>query len=336
MERVSVRKVQMTGGSTFIVSLPKDWVKAVQLKAGDEVTVIRRPDMKLLIAAKGRYTSNKVVVKCGNGSKDMVVREFVSYYTAGHSLITLVCPDMKTEERTYVKDQIRRRLLGAEVIEEDAEKISVQFLVGVNELSVSRTIARTATISYHMLKDVVKSLVDGDVDLASEVPVRDDEVDRFYFYVARQLSLSSLNQEILEEDGFSMTHIINIYAVARSIERVADHATRLANLVRDLLSDKLAVENLATLAESVIAIYRESTQAFIKKDKRSSQEILSSMDSFVPVFGEATKTAVTIPDVKSASSTVLALESLRRVYRYSIDIAESTVDMLAKDEPLRS
>lgn len=253
MERDSVRRVQVTGGSTFIVSLPKDWVKAVQLKAGDEVAVIRRPDMKLLIVPKTRYRSsaNRITIKCGNGNRDIVVRDFVSYYIAGHSLITLVCPNMRNDDRSYVKDQVRRRLLGAEVIEEDAEKFSVQFLVGVSELSVSKTIARTSTISYHMLKDAVRALSTGDVDLAGEVSARDDEVDRFYFYVARQLSMSSLNQEILEEDGFSMWHVINIYAVARSIERVADHATRLANLAQDAVKgDRRSRKSLKWLTRS--------------------------------------------------------------------------------------
>lgn len=60
------------------------------------------------------------------------------------------------------------------------------------------------------------------------------------------------------------------------------------------------------------------------------------MGTMASTFREVTQEAVSVPDVKSATALVLAMESLRRVYRYSIDIAESTVDMLAKDEPLRS
>ena len=33
------RKLQVTGGSTIIVSLPKDWIKANELKKGDVVSL---------------------------------------------------------------------------------------------------------------------------------------------------------------------------------------------------------------------------------------------------------------------------------------------------------
>ena len=35
MNRPILRKLQITGGSTFIVSLPKSWIKTLGLNAGD-------------------------------------------------------------------------------------------------------------------------------------------------------------------------------------------------------------------------------------------------------------------------------------------------------------
>ena len=47
--RPDFRKVQVTGGHSFVVSLPKNWVNDVGLHARDPVAVMVQPDSSLLI-----------------------------------------------------------------------------------------------------------------------------------------------------------------------------------------------------------------------------------------------------------------------------------------------
>ena len=42
-----VRKLQLTGGSTYIVSLPKGWVEKMGLKKGSKVNISQMDDMTL-------------------------------------------------------------------------------------------------------------------------------------------------------------------------------------------------------------------------------------------------------------------------------------------------
>ena len=44
-----IRSLQVTGGNTFIVSLPKGWVDALNLKPRDKVAIIEREDNSLAI-----------------------------------------------------------------------------------------------------------------------------------------------------------------------------------------------------------------------------------------------------------------------------------------------
>ncbi|HEY4657072.1 MAG TPA: AbrB/MazE/SpoVT family DNA-binding domain-containing protein, partial [Candidatus Bathyarchaeia archaeon] len=53
------RKLQMTGGASYTVSLPKEWVKEQGLKVGDVVAIIRGSDSSLTISAKDRIHSNQ-------------------------------------------------------------------------------------------------------------------------------------------------------------------------------------------------------------------------------------------------------------------------------------
>ena len=44
-----VRKIQYTGRSTYILSLPKKWISELQLKPGDSVTIARQINNSLSI-----------------------------------------------------------------------------------------------------------------------------------------------------------------------------------------------------------------------------------------------------------------------------------------------
>jgi phosphate uptake regulator len=44
-----LRKIQVTGGSTYIISLPKDWVDQMGLKRGSVVSISQKDDMTLTL-----------------------------------------------------------------------------------------------------------------------------------------------------------------------------------------------------------------------------------------------------------------------------------------------
>ena len=97
-----------------------------------------------------------------------------------------------------------------------------------------------AIIASGMVQDAVASLQSGDLSLAEEVSQRDDEVDRFYHFIVRQLNMAVRNRAIIEEVGLLAARDCLGYRLAvKSIERVADHAAGIARLVPSLRADAL-------------------------------------------------------------------------------------------------
>ena len=79
-----VRKIQFTGRSSYIVSLPKKWIEEMDLKAGDTVTVIRQVNNALLIlpntVTKSSKTGEAVVITSQNQTADSLKRMVISIY----------------------------------------------------------------------------------------------------------------------------------------------------------------------------------------------------------------------------------------------------------------
>ena len=333
MPKPIVRKLQLTGGSTYIISLPKTWVKEHSLKPGDEIEILLDNQARLILnprkSEKNERKEKKISLNCNKPDINFIIREIISYYMAGYSLLSVYCIKFSSEDREKIKDIIRNRLLGAEIIDEDSNSLTIQFLVNEKELPLAKSISRAANISYNMLRDSFKALLDGNKDLSKEIIDRDDDVDRFYFYIVRQLSLSVEYPEIIEEEKYNLTQLVNLYSVAKSIERVSDHSVRIIEQLP--IIEKLKEKELYDHGIEVAEFYKNSINSFNSKDKNLSHKIINKEFDLLSKNRVLAEKILNLNyDSKKIGSMLIILDSIKRVIRYSIDIAEATIDLLAK------
>ncbi len=83
-------------------------------------------------------------------------------------------------------------------------------------------IPRMAQMSQKMLKDALDAYTTLDISLAEQVCLNDDEVDNIYYQVFRELLTYMM------EDPKTISQATQLIFVARYLERVADHATNIA------------------------------------------------------------------------------------------------------------
>jgi len=86
-------------------------------------------------------------------------------------------------------------------------------------------IPRMAEIAQNMLKDGLSAYFKGDVELAKEVWLRDRTVDNLNKQIFRELLT------FMMEDPHTISRAIHLIFVSDNIERIADHATNLAERV---------------------------------------------------------------------------------------------------------
>jgi len=93
MNQVELRKLQMTGGASYTVSLPKDWVKEQGLKVGDVVAVMPRSDSSLTLVPHdkipaGQNRGSEIVVSpLKEQDKEQILRTVLAQYLAGYDVI---------------------------------------------------------------------------------------------------------------------------------------------------------------------------------------------------------------------------------------------------------
>ncbi len=83
-------------------------------------------------------------------------------------------------------------------------------------------IPRMVEVAVGMLKDSLDSFARGDVDLARDVIRRDDEEDRLKSQTFNELV------HLMQRDASMIQRGMDVILIARNLERIADHATNIA------------------------------------------------------------------------------------------------------------
>jgi phosphate uptake regulator len=330
------RKLQFTGGSTYIISLPKRWIDQNQLRKGS-VIKLREEEGGLLsiipsdtaVQQRSEEASIKVTAK---DAPDAVIRETVSAYLVGYNIIHIKGESQKqlsTRQRREIKSFSRNMLVGTEIVIDTPQELTLQVLLSYPELSVQSALRRMSIITASMQRDAMNALKELDYQQAKEVAITDNEVDRFNLYIIRQLKTAIQNPRIIKEIGLQNARdCLGYRLVTKSVERTADHAASIAENVL-LLKNKLEPEineKLEKMSNLAVSMFETAIEALFRQDYRLAENIVEKTKDVVSMEKEAVVSSQKI-GVEDAPYLRLIIESIRRTAEYASDIAEVVLNL---------
>lgn len=317
------RKLQFTGKSTYIVSLPKKWVLEHGLKAGSTVVVEERGSVLLIKPGEHLKEEPKrlTIVVNENTPPEVYARYVIGAYLVGYDEVYLrgsITPAL----RNTIRAIILTKLLAAEIVSEDASEIQIKIVLSYNNIGIKEAMRRLAKITVSTLHDACKALSTRDPAVAEEVAKEDDSVDRAYFFVNRLISLAVTREAGVEE--LSPLDPLFYRSASKLLERIGDHAANIAlhsKQVEDVPSE------VSALCNEVVELVKSSSEALLSKNPMHVQKISSIVDyikeaeeRIMRSFMEKASPAQLIP-------LKMILESIRRIAEYSKDIAELALDL---------
>ena len=334
-QKDEVRKVQVTGGSTYIVSLPKSWVTEMKIKPGDSVVIKKQENSSLQVFPPGIKWQKKPVEATIRVSPDdnphKIARKVISLYLVGYNIIHLVATNSRisSPQREIVKNFIREKLVGIEVISDSAEKMTLQVLLSYPELSIKDALRRVCLIASSMQKDAISALEKLDKEIADEVIKMDNEVDRFSMYITRQIKSAVQDSRLIKEIGLENARDCLGYGlIVKSVERIADHASLIAEkvkLIKKSIGEEI-IQDILAMSAFANSLLEKSVHALFKEDYEIAEEVIEQKDKIYNLEEEVVKSIFKIQD---AMNLRLITESLRRIAEYSSDISEIVLNLTA-------
>ena len=329
MER---RKVQVTGGSTFTVSIPKDWARDHDVEAGDEVGF--HPDSgSLLLTPVDGTDTDEGTLDITDTTGDELMRAVMTMYVSGFDVLALEADQIDPDQRRVIRDATQG-LVGLEVLEETSDRVVIQDLLDSSELSIHNAVRRMHLISVSMLGDAVDALAARDSGAASDVTSRDDDVDRLWYVVSRIFRGALRSPTVAQEIGVSREVAFDYHSSARQLERVADHAAKIAGTVEDLSEDvpEDVADALRALQEDAADIVETAMDALFADDPEEATRLANEARAHVRDIDDKTREIDDLLhglDAQHAQHLGLVVDSLSRSADYGGNIAETALQKAA-------
>ena len=332
-----MRKIQFTGKSSYIVSLPKQWIMDMGLKQGDQVTVSRQGTTTLQISPLKHHTKTINTEDAAfeikpEDESSAIVRKLISLYLLGFSTINVKPKSgrLKPIQRNAIKNAVKGILMGTEIIADSTEGITIQVLINLFELSVDGALKRMLIIAKSMQNDALLAHEEANFDLAKEVINSDDEVDRFSFYIIRQLKIAIQNEHMLKDMGIENARsCLGYRLIVKNIERVGDHAT---DIVKDLLEFKKPIKKsvLDTIHEMnnfALSVLDDACLSLFKRDFAQAELTVERTTDITKYEKKMLESTKSLRDDEEIYRVRRMGENIRRISEYASDIAEIVMNM---------
>ena len=331
-----VRRLQLTGGATYTLSLPKPWISAYNLASRDSIRIDWRSSGELMLSPLDESEERKTEIEINLGGLPIgaLYDHLMGAYISGVQEIVI---KSKTNLTRKTRNEIRRFLRstrGFEIGEEDDSSTRLISLLNAGELPLSASLNRMYLLLSSLVRDIIESLQGADSELISDHDEREREVDGLQYLIERQVGSMLSSSQIVKSLGISRKQGVEYANLARSLERMMDQADQMAKLTID--SESIPNLSAQKMPLSALPIWLDSIKTLmINLRDRATHQIENARNSLKTAQLELEKHAESLWSGRRKAAPLLfedrLSESIRRLCAYARDFGEILLNMLAYD-----
>jgi phosphate uptake regulator len=210
----------------------------------------------------------------------------------------------------------------------------IKDLLNPAEMPFENTIKRMFVIVKNMHKDAITALETHNKTLAEDIIKRDIDTDRLNWLIARQTNIIMLHGSLSRKRGISPDMAMHYYILSRIIERIGDHAVRIAEHALPIIEidlDKKILNSIKKASILSLEIFDRSIVSFFKSDMKEANRNIESINALENICGEI-HNSILKQDTLIAISLNYISESVRRAGEYAGDISETVINLLVVED----
>ncbi|MEK6831849.1 MAG: phosphate uptake regulator PhoU [Thermoproteota archaeon] len=268
-----IRRLQRIG-SSILVSLPKEWIVANNLDKGNQVELETGQDTISISANKEMRPTKELVISYPLPKDENIVADITGAYLLGYDVIQITSKSIiPGEDREQIRNSMRR-LVGMEIIEEDASNINMQFLLDATTLNPEKILKRMSSIALGMYDDVSNGLILDDKSNLQTLSKRDVEVNRQYFLLVRLIRSTLVDKRLANVFNLENIDILDYRVAANLLENAGDTIVELANFIYDSSLSNEHLKKIFDIVQNFNILAEKSIDAFTKPDRRLAIEAI--------------------------------------------------------------
>lgn len=324
------RKVQLTGASTFIVSLPKTWAKKNNVGKGTELSIEEAESGSLLIRPSGfKQKESRVVFHIDEKTEWVdLERALVASYINGFGVIELASAKALPLDLRYKITNALKRMTGFELVDEKPEHMVLQDFFSDKEFSFEKILKRCHIISTRMQDELWLAMEEKDAQRLKATLELEHEIDRLSFLVKRQLRGAVSKSYRMESLNLKQNQLVEYYLVFEMEERISDRINDTSEELLNIPEAFPSKDALAILKEAhdfTLVQHKAALKAFFENDVRTANRLIDKTKEFHKNRTEMMKRLLSTKGPKSMSLILMARYG--EIMRLSGDICEAVLDI---------
>lgn len=255
---METRKLIKFGKDSFVVSLPKSWVRSNKLKKGDPIFLKESKDGKISLSSKSQDDTRKIkkiTIDANNSTINTIKRQIIAAYLNHYNII-----EIRSKNIGNLAKDIREtlhELVALEIMGENKEKIIARDFLKLDSLSIKNSIKRMDLLIKSMFIDTKELKAKSDLKSISQ---RDIDINRLFFLGYRATTEILSNQEIMRNFKLTSTKVLGYWKIMMDLERTSDQLKIIARFLFDL--DKKEKASILEVLIMVEEQYKQAMKAF--------------------------------------------------------------------------
>ena len=261
-------------GSSILVSLPKEWVDAHNIGKGSQVQIETAENSLSITAGEGKKLSKEIEIEYPLPSEENISANITGAYLLGYDIITIRGKStISVKDREVIRESMRR-LVGMEILDEDASNVNGQFLLDETSLNPKKIFKRMSSIALGMFNETLSTLRTGDKTNLQTIPNRDDEINRQYFLLVRFIRSTMVDRRLAGIFNLENIDILDYRIAGNILETAGDTIVDLSKSISETSLSSSDQKKIYDIAKDIEAIQKKSIDAFITNNRSLAIEAI--------------------------------------------------------------
>ncbi len=261
-------------GSSILVSLPKEWVDAHNIGKGSQVQIETAENSLSITAGEGKKMSKEIEIEYPLPIEENIAANITGAYLLGYDVITIRGKStISVKDREVIRESMRR-LVGMEILDEDASNINGQFLLDETSLNPEKIFKRMSSIALGMFNETLSALRTGDKTNLQTIPNRDDEINRQYFLLVRFIRSTMVDRRLAGIFNLENIDILDYRIAGNILETAGDTIVDLSKSISGTSLSSSDQKKIYDIAKDIETIQKKSIDAFITNNRSLAIEAI--------------------------------------------------------------
>jgi len=268
------RKIIKFGKSSYVVSIPKEWMEEHNIKKGDSIFLDRTPEGELILSAKEKENTQepkKVTMDIEKRNFWAIKRELNFFYIDNFDLIILKGNHQDKEKI----ENLVKKLIGLQIVENSIDLMIIKNVLDLSNITTQDVFRRADNLIRSMFLELRECLNQNN-RCSEKIKIiynTDLEVNALYFLLMKIIRKAFKDRNYAAKIGKDALELNYLHHSILNVEIIGDHIKRIAKSIPSARLKSKNIQDICLILELIEKSYKDTMTAHYTNNQEIARRV---------------------------------------------------------------